>query len=133
MKMINLSPLGPVTRGLRMKIADNENDLHNKFAKICFFGGIIIFLRVCCAFSLGYRAAGRGGWNSFPPLRQHLFFMPLHVGTPLWYVRGLLLCCSWSFLSFFGCRGCETFSGFVYISRKKGQKVTRVGNLFLPL
>ena len=87
-----------------------------------FFWGIIIFLRVCCAFSLGCRAAGRGGWNSFPPLRQHLFFMPRHVGTPLWYVLGLWLCCSWSFLSFFGCRGCETFSGFVYISRKKGAK-----------
>ena len=31
-----------------------------------FFWGIIIFLRVCCAFSLGYRAAGRGVRVMYP-------------------------------------------------------------------
>ena len=50
------------------------------FAKICFLG-IIIFLRVCCAFSLGYRAAGRGGGGTvslpcggicfYAPTRRH--------------------------------------------------------------
>ena len=63
-----------------------------------FWGDYYIFESVLCFFP--WVPCGRErGLQSFPPLRRHLFFMPLHVGTPFWYVRGLLLC-SWWFLSF---------------------------------
>ena len=50
-------------------------------------------------YAVGAARQGEGVWKSFPPLRRHLFFMPLHVGTPFWYVRGLLLCYALCLLS----------------------------------
>jgi hypothetical protein len=109
------------------------------FMTVCVF--IVIFVVSCncsawvlcggCSFFPYAARQGEGcGKVSLPC--GGIFFMPRHSGAPFWRVRGLLFCHALCLL-FLLSGVLKHFSGSVYISRKKGQKVTRVLKLFLLL
>ena len=100
---------------------------HNKVSRLLLFFCSMKRL----LYALGAARQGEGcGKVSLPC--GGIFFMPRHSSAPFWRVRGLLFCHALCLL-FLLSGVLKRFSGFVYISRKKGQKVTRVLKLFLLL